>query len=233
MTSQYPIHVVHVVDDDLLVRVGLERLLRLAGLRVALFGSAEEFLRQLVPDQCGCVILDLALPDMSGLEVQRAIAARGSVMPVIFLTGQGDVPASVKAMKQGAVVFLSKPVSKAELLDTVRPALERSAAYYRERQEIAAIRARHATLTPRERAVMAGVINGKRNKQIAGDLGILECTIKAHRAQVMGKMRAETLANLVKLAQRAGVGAPPEHSEGAARGSAKSPAADTQPAVRD
>jgi FixJ family two-component response regulator len=155
------------------------------------------------------VILDLAMPGFDGLQMQKALTDQGSVLPVIFLTGHGDIPTSVQAMKGGAVDFLTKPVTDDELLAAVRKAIERCEALCRAREEIAIVRRRVATLTPREREVLTHLLSGKLNKQIAADLGTVEHTIKVHRARVMAKMQARTLAALVRLAERAGIEAAP------------------------
>lgn len=197
------------VDDDPLVRTGLTRLLFYDGLAAETFASAGDFLERVPVDVTGCVILDLALPDLDGLQVQEALAKRGCVMPIIFLTGRADVPTSVTAMKRGAAEFLVKPVGKNELIGAVRQALERCDALQRERQERADILGRYAALTPRERAVLTHLLAGQLNKEIAADLGTRECTIKAHRAQVMRKMRTRTLATLIQLAVRAGISPAP------------------------
>ena len=196
---------VFVVDDDPSVRRGVERLLRSAGLTIEAFGSASEFLERYDRDATGCVILDLAMPGFDGLQLQQALAERGSALPIIFLTGHGDIPSSVQAMKRGAVDFLTKPVSGDELLAAVRNSIERCEALYRTREEIDDIRHRVATLTPREREVLTHLLSGRLNKQIAADLGTVEYTIKVHRARVMQKMQVRTLAALVRLAERAGI----------------------------
>jgi len=203
MTSSAP--TVFVVDDDPSVRRGVERLLRSAGLAAEAFASARDFLERYDSDAVGCVILDLAMPGFDGLQMQQVLADRGSALPIIFLTGHGDIPSSVRAMKRGAVDFLTKPVNGDDLLAAVRNAIGRCEALHREREEIADIRRRFTTLTPREREVLAHVLSGKLNKQIAADLGTIEHTIKVHRARVMQKMQARTLAALVRLAQRAGI----------------------------
>jgi FixJ family two-component response regulator len=203
MNSAAPI--VFVVDDDPSVRRGVERLLRSAGHAVESFACARDFLERYDCDAAGCVILDLAMPGYDGLQMQQALADRGSALPIIFLTGHGDIPSSVQAMKRGAVDFLTKPVNGDDLLAAVRNAIERCEALYRARDEIADIRSRFATLTPREREVLAHVLAGKLNKQIAAELGTIEHTIKVHRARVMQKMQARTLAALVRLAQRAAI----------------------------
>jgi FixJ family two-component response regulator len=211
MTSGIPI--VFVVDDDVSVLRGVKRLLRAAGLTAETFASAHEFLERYDHNAEGCVILDIAMPGFDGLQMQRALADRGSVLPIIFLTGHGDIPTSVQAMKAGAIDFLIKPVSRDKLLVAVRSAIQRCEALYRAREEIAIIKRRVATLTPREREVLAHLLSGKLNKQIAADLGTAEQTIKIHRARVMQKMQARTLAALVRLAERAGIqAAPPTES---------------------
>jgi FixJ family two-component response regulator len=207
MTGYTPI--VFVVDDDASVLRGIKRLLRSAGFTGETFASAREFLERYDSNAVGCVILDLAMPDFDGLQMQQALAERGSVLPIIFLTGHGDIPTSVQAMKSGAVDFLTKPVSDEELLAAVRNAVQRCEALSRTREEIESIRRRIATLTPREREVLAQLLSGKLNKQIAADLGTVEHTIKVHRARVMQKMQARSLTALVQLAQRAGIEAAP------------------------
>src|SRR5215469_1032452 len=194
---------VFVVDDDPLARTA--RSLQFSGLSVQIFASACDFLEQIPVDVIGCVVLDLALPDMHGLRVQEALIKRGSVMPVIFLAGHADVATSVTAMKRGAAEFLVKPVSTSELVNAVREAIEHCAALQRERHEREDILGRYARLTARERDVLRHVVSGQLNKQITADLGTLECTIKAHRGQVMRKMQARTLATLILLAVRAGI----------------------------
>jgi FixJ family two-component response regulator len=199
---------VFVVDDDPAVRKSLSRLLRSAGFEALTFESPEEFLRNLKPDAAGCAILDLSMPGLDGLALQRELAARGSDLPVVFLTGHGDIPKSVQAMKSGAMDFLTKPVDGDILLGAVRRALELDRAGRKARQELAAIEARLAALTPREREVLEGVVAGKLNKQIAGDLGIVEKTVKVHRHRVMEKMGASSLAELVHTLDRAGLRRP-------------------------
>ena len=207
MTGDTPI--VFVVDDDASVLRGVKRLLRSAGFTGETFASAREFLERYDSNAVGCVILDLAMPGFDGLQMQQALADRGSVLPIIFLTGHGDIPTSVRAMKGGAVDFLTKPVSDDELLAAVRNAIQRCEALSRTREEIESIRRRVATLTPREREVLAHLLSGKLNKQIAADLGTVEHTIKVHRARVMQKMQARSLTALVQLAERAGIEAAP------------------------
>jgi FixJ family two-component response regulator len=196
---------VFVVDDYAPVRSSISRLLRAAGFAVAGFASAGDFLAQYDPGVCGCLVLDLAMPAVNGLELQRILEKTGSLLPIIFLTGHGDIPKSVQAMKHGASDFLTKPVNDEDLLAAVRMAIEKDRALRQEQAELSEIRARLATLTPREREVLEYVVAGKLNKQIAGDLGTVEQTVKAHRAQVMEKMRVRSVAELVRLTQRCGI----------------------------
>jgi FixJ family two-component response regulator len=191
--------IVFVVDDDISVRESLEPLLRREGWQCELFESAQEFLsrpRALVPS---CLILDVELPDLSGLDLQKRIAADRVDVPIIFITGYGDVPRTVQAMKAGAVEFLTKPFDDGALLEAVRSAIERSEASLRDGAEVRALRARHASLSPREREVMALVVTGLLNKQVGGELGISEITVKAHRGRMMEKMGARSLAELVNM----------------------------------
>lgn len=197
---------VFVVDDYAPVRNSISRLLRAAGFTVAMFASAEEFLARYDPQTLGCLVLDLAMPTLNGLELQRILAKAGSLLPIIFLTGTADIPKSVKAMKQGASDFLTKPVNDEDLLAAVRVAIEKNRALRQEQAELSEIRARLATLTPREREVLEYVVAGKLNKQIASDLGTVEQTVKIHRAHVMQKMRVRSVAELVRLTQRCGIG---------------------------
>jgi FixJ family two-component response regulator len=199
--------IVFVVDDYAPVRRSISRLLRAAGFVVAAFGSAEEFLAQYDPRTLGCLVLDVAMPALNGLELQRILAKAGSLLPIIFLTGEGDIPKSVQAMKHGASDFLTKPVNDEDLLAAVRAAIEKDPARRREQAQLSEIRARLATLTPREREVLEYVITGKLNKQIAGELGTVEQTVKVHRAHVMQKMRVQSVAELVRLMERCGIGA--------------------------
>ena len=202
-----PSPTVFVVDDYAPVRSSISRLLRAAGFVVAAFASAEEFLAQYDPLIPGCLVLDLAMPALSGLELQRILTKTGSLLPIIFLSGQGDIPKSVQAMKHGASDFLTKPVNDEDLLAAIRVAIEKDRALRREQANLSEIRARLATLTPREREVLEHVVTGKLNKQIAGDLGTVEQTVKVHRAHVMQKMRAQSVAELVRLMERCGIGA--------------------------
>ena len=200
-----PAPTVYLVDDDVSVLRGLGRLLAAAGMKVAAFDSPREFLGRLDPAAPGCLILDVAMPGLNGLELQQALAARGSALPVVFLTGRGDIPMSVQAMKRGAADFLTKPVDDEMLLATIRNALEKNRASRTAREELAQIEKRLAKLTAREREVLERVVTGRLNKQIAAELGTVEKTIKVHRAHVMQKMGVRTLVDLVRLAGRAGI----------------------------
>ena len=197
---------VFVVDDYAPGRRSISRLLRTAGFVVAAFASAQEFLAQYDPQTLGCLVLDLAMPTLNGLELQRVLAKAGSLLPIIFLTAHGDVPKSVQAMKHGASDFLTKPVNDEDLLAAVRSAIEKHRALWREQAELSEIRARLSTLTPREREVLEYVVAGKLNKQIASDLGTVEQTVKVHRAHVMQKMKVHSVAELVRLTERCGIG---------------------------
>lgn len=196
---------VFVVDDYAPLRRSISRLLHTAGFIVAASASAEEFLAQYDPQALGCLVLDLAMPTLNGLELQRILAKTGSLLPIIFLTGTADIPRSVQAMKQGASDFLTKPVNDEDLLAAVRVAIEKNRALHREQAELSEIRARLATLTPREREVLEYVVAGKLNKQIAGELGTVEQTVKVHRAHLMQKMKAHSVAELVRLTQRCSI----------------------------
>jgi len=193
---------VFVVDDYAPVRRAVSRLLRAAGFVVLAFASPQEFLAEYDPRTPGCLVLDLDMPAVNGLELQRILAKKGSVLPIIFLSGHGDIPKSVQAMKHGASDFLTKPVNDKDLLAAIRVAIEKDRALRREQTELSEIRARLATLTPREREVLEYVVAGKLNKQIAGDLGTVEQTVKVHRAHVMQKMRVQSVAELVRLTER-------------------------------
>jgi FixJ family two-component response regulator len=197
---------VFIVDDDPAVLKSLARLLRSARLDVATFSSPCEFLERYDPSASGCLVLDVAMPGLNGLELQEALTTKGSELPIIFLTGHGDIPMSVQAMKRGALDFLTKPVNDEDLLQAVHVAIDKDRLQRQTRAEVTEIQQRLATLTPREREVMEHVISGQLNKQTAADLGTVEKTIKVHRARVMEKMKVQSVAELVRLAERAGVG---------------------------
>jgi FixJ family two-component response regulator len=196
---------VYVVDDDPSVRVAMERLLKSVGVTVKTFASAQEFLDQATPEWSGCLIVDLRMPGMGGLDLQDQLSARQLSLPVIFLTGYGTVPASVRAMKSGAVDFLEKPVDDQTLLDAVHKALERDRGARRNQAEMQALHRRLAALTPREYEVLTFIISGRLNKQAAAELGTTEKTIKVHRARIMEKLQCASLAELVRLAEKAGI----------------------------
>src|SRR6202163_3728189 len=197
-----------VIDDDASIRKALENLLRSVGLDVELFKSPQEFLQSNRPDRPGCIVLDVRFPGRSGLDMQREISSANTSLPIIFITGYGDIPMSVRAMKAGAVEFLTKPFRDQDLLDAVGVALEKDRNRRANEIRIAELRSRFATLTARERQVLALVIAGRLNKQIAGELGVSEMTVKMHRRQVMRKMQAAGLAQLVRLADQLGLGSP-------------------------
>jgi FixJ family two-component response regulator len=194
--------IVFVVDDDLSIREAIQSLVRLEGLRVETFATAQDFLRRKRPDLPGCVVLDVELPGLSGLDLQRELAAHGIKLPIIFITGYGDIPMSVRAMKAGATEFLTKPFRDQDLLDAIQQALERDRAARRHSKEIAELRQRFDALTSREREVMNLVVGGWLNKQIGFELKISEITVKIHRGRVMGKMGAQSLAELVRMTER-------------------------------
>jgi len=193
---------VYVVDDDVSAREGVARLIRSAGLTPKTFASGEEFLAAARSKIPRCLILDVNLPGLNGLDLQQEIAESHAEVPIIFLTGCGDIAMTVRAVKAGAANFLTKPVDDEELLNAVRQALERSRLALAQEAEMRELRDRCASLTPREREVMALVVSGLLNKQVGGELGISEITVKAHRGQVMQKMKANSVADLVKMAER-------------------------------
>ena len=194
--------IIHIVDDDESFRAALQRLLRAAGYHTRDYASAAEFLMAERERTPGCLVLDVWMPGPSGLELQEALSKRGEALPIIFLSGRADVPVSVRAMKGGAMNFLTKPVKKAALLEAIREALSAEAQTRAARETAEDCRALFESLTPREQEVFGGVVAGKLTKEIAADLGIAERTVKAHRAQVMEKTRAGSLAQLVRLSHR-------------------------------
>ncbi len=197
--------VVFVVDDDSSVRDSLRRLITSVGFNVEVFPTAQAFLKARRPDGPGCLVLDVRLPGLSGLDLQRELADTDAALPIIFLTGHGDIPMSVRAMKAGAIEFLTKPFREQDLLDAIRAAIERDRAMRIERQERAELRGRYTSLTPRERDVLTRIVAGLLNKQIAGELGTSEATVKEQRAHVMTKMQAGSVAELVRFASRLGI----------------------------
>jgi FixJ family two-component response regulator len=194
--------IVFVVDDDVSVRESLESLIRFAGWQPETFASAQEFLSRPRAHAPSCLILDVNLPDLNGLDLQKRVATDRVEMPIIFITGYGDVPTTVQAMKGGAIEFLTKPLGDDALLSAIRHAIERSQVALGQEAEIQALRDRHASLSRREREVMALVVSGLLNKQAGGELGISEITVKAHRGRVMRKMEAGSFADLVNMAAR-------------------------------
>ena len=200
-----PIPIIHLVDDDSSFRKALTRLLRAAKYEVRSYASAVEFVDSRTHGTGGCIILDLQMPGVSGLELQESLANVDEPLPIIFLTGNGNIPATVRAMKAGAIDFLTKPVERETLLRAVESALERDAAERISRANLRDLRGRYQTLTAREREVLAHVVGGKLNKQIAFDLGTTERTIKAHRAKIMEKLSVQSVAELTRLAQSLGI----------------------------
>ena len=201
--------IVFIVDDDPSVLKALTRLISFAGLNVVTFASPQEFLDSHDQNAPGCLVLDVAMPHINGLELQQALAASGSELPLIFLTAHGDIPMSVRAIKQGAVDFLTKPVHDSDLIEVIHGAIKKNRIARQARLKLIDLQQRLATLTPREREVLSHVVSGKRNRKIADELGTAEQTIKIHRASLMKKLKAESLAELLKLAERLGIMASP------------------------
>jgi FixJ family two-component response regulator len=200
--------VVFVIDDDPSMRDSLQDLLQSVGMEARVFKSTQEFLRAERPDAPGCLVLDVRLPGQSGLDFQRTLAASGIELPIVFISGHGDIPMTVRAMKAGAVEFLAKPFRDQDLLDAIQGGIERDRARRGDAALVAQLRERFASLTEREREIMALVVAGRQNKQIAAELGVSEVTVKAHRGQIVRKMRARSLPELVRMADRLGVPAP-------------------------
>jgi FixJ family two-component response regulator len=197
-----PCAVVFIVDDDISIRDGVAALIRSVGLTVQTFASAPEFLRFALPDVPACLVLDVRLPGLSGLDLQRDLSCAGVQIPIIFISGHANIPMTVRAMKAGAVEFLPKPFREKELLDAVHQSLDNDRAARKQRVELTALRVRLGALTSREHEVLSKVTQGMLNKQIAGDLGITEMTIKVHRRHIMEKMQASSLAQLVRMVEK-------------------------------
>jgi FixJ family two-component response regulator len=200
--------IIYVIDDEPTVGIALRRLIQSVGLAVQIFTSAQDFLNAKLQDAPGCLVLDVRMPEISGLEVQQRLAAAGIYLPVIFLTGHADIEMTVRAMKAGAIEFLTKPFHEQELLDAIQAALQQHRMQLKNHAELSALQARYASLTRRECEVFAMVTNGLLNKQIAADLGASEKTIKIHRAHVMHKMNAGSLADLIRMAEKLQTGSP-------------------------
>jgi RNA polymerase sigma factor (sigma-70 family) len=204
--------VVFVIDDDASMRTAISELIEAVGISCQTFGSGQELLDATLPDVPGCLVLDVRLPGLSGLNLQRELTARGIQIPIIFITGHGDIPMSVQAMKAGAVEFLTKPFRDQDLLDAIEQATERDRSARRQLKEIRVLQERSDALTPRELEVMRLVVAGLLNKQIAAQLGISEKTVNVHRAQVMQKMHADSLADLVRMSEKRGTSSMAAHT---------------------
>jgi RNA polymerase sigma factor (sigma-70 family) len=202
MSEDQPI--VYVIDDDESVREGVADLLRSVGQQVQLFGSAQEFLDSKRPDAPGCIVLDVRLPGPSGLEFQRRLIKSNIQLPIIFISGHGDIPMSVRAIKSGAIEFLTKPLNEQQLLDAIQAGIARDRTRRTEAKVVAELQERFESLTPREREILTLVVSGCRNKDIATQIGLSEMTVKVHRSHIMQKMRASTLVDLVRMADKLG-----------------------------
>jgi len=199
--------IVYVIDDDVSVREGMADLLRSVGHKVQSFGSTQDFLDGKRPDAPGCIVLDVRLPGPSGLEFQRTLSKSNMQLPIIFISGHGDIPMSVRAIKSGAIEFLTKPVHEQQLLDAVQAGIEQDRARREEAKSVSEFHERFQSLTPREREIFNLVVSGRRNKQIAADVGLSEMTVKVHRSQITRKMRAKSLVDLVRMADKLGISA--------------------------
>ena len=206
MKDQQPI--VFIIDDDSSIREGVADLLRSIGLQVEAFASTQQFLDSKRPDAPGCIVLDVRLPGLSGLDSQRVLAISDIRLPIIFITGHGDIPMSVRAIKSGAIEFLTKPLHEQQLIDAVHAGIERDRARREEAEALAELRSRFETLTPREREVLSLVVTGQPNKQIAARLGLSEMTVKVHRSQIMHKTRAKSVIDLVRMNDKLQGGTP-------------------------